>query len=372
MAVTLFYYPATAFMSLSLPIPAEQPGIQWAIDIDNAFDVVDSHTHAPGYGNLVPTAGLNINADLSFASYNATALRSSRYTSQLSTLTLGTDINCVYVVGGNLYYNNGAGQPIQITLGGTINVSAIGSITGLGGTTGSASYSSISSTFTFQSNTNTPAYMNTGPLIIGTNTVSPNTWTITPPAGLSASYTMTLPTATPSSTSFLTMTSGGTLAPSVSLTAGITGSMITNGTITGTQIAPSVVLAGNPTVSGSLAVDGSLAVTGNITALATNNNVVVSNTNAAKNLAIVRAYVGSSGTIINGEGLTAVFNGSNGYTITWTTPFADIPAVAGTIVSTSGEADEFFVNGLVPPTNTGCIILTGVATAFNIIAIGQV
>jgi hypothetical protein len=351
----------TPFMGLEIPIVGVELGPAWAQDLNVALESIDSHTHAPGYGNLVPTAGLNINADLSFASYNATALRSTRYINQLAALSLGTDINCIYVVGGNLYYNNGVGSAIQLTLNGTINVSTIGSITGLGGTTGSASYSAIAGAFTFLSNTNTPAYMNVGPLIIGTNTVSPHTWTITPPAGLAASYTMTLPTSTPSSTSFLTMTSGGTLAPSVSLTAGITGSMMTNGTVTGTQIENSVVLGGSPTVSGSLTVDSSVTATG--FELTSGQGIATSSAVINTPLIIVSGYISNTGAISNNNGiLTAVYD-FGFFELTWTAfpnTVSSIIATPNAISGSAYDATANIVNNVF--TTSSCTIATRISS----------
>lgn len=109
-------------MGMILPVPGSEPGPAWATELITALtSKVDAHNHA-GIGLTLGTSALNINADLPFNTlYNATLLRSTRYVSQASTLVLGTDINCLYSVLGNLYFNNNAGTPVQITNSAAVN-----------------------------------------------------------------------------------------------------------------------------------------------------------------------------------------------------------------------------------------------------------
>jgi len=114
--------PATGIL---IPIVGVDPGPDYAQNISNALSKLANLTHT-GVSNLdgyqIPSAGLNINADVSAQSNNLTALRSVRFTSQSGTLAGSGDIDCVYVDGGNLFYNNGSGTPIQITAGSTLDV----------------------------------------------------------------------------------------------------------------------------------------------------------------------------------------------------------------------------------------------------------
>lgn len=115
----------TPNMQLVLPTPSVQVGPTWAQNLNDALtNRVDTHDHTPSNGVKVPTAGLNINADLSFNSNSATLLRSSSYNNNVTTLP-NTDIRSVYVSSGNLYYNNNTGIPVQITSGSSINVGAL-------------------------------------------------------------------------------------------------------------------------------------------------------------------------------------------------------------------------------------------------------
>jgi hypothetical protein len=71
---------------------------------------------------LIETAALDINADLTFNGFNLDDARSVRMANNGSVLSGGSDVNEVYVVSGNLYYNNAAGTPIQITTQTGLNV----------------------------------------------------------------------------------------------------------------------------------------------------------------------------------------------------------------------------------------------------------
>lgn len=120
---------ATTYMALDLPSVLVTPDPTWATKLNTCLTQIDAHTHeeGAGLGKKVPTAGLNINADLSCGSYNLTALKSTRYTSQAATLSGPSDLNCTYFVSGNLYANDGSGNAIQITAGGTLNSAALAS-----------------------------------------------------------------------------------------------------------------------------------------------------------------------------------------------------------------------------------------------------
>lgn len=110
---------------IQIPTPSVDPGPDYSTNVSNALTTLAHLTHTGAAhldGYQIPSAGLNINADVSFQSNNITSLRSSRYTSQSGTLSGSGDVNCVYVDGGNLFYNNGSGTPIQITSGGALDV----------------------------------------------------------------------------------------------------------------------------------------------------------------------------------------------------------------------------------------------------------
>lgn len=253
--------PITPNMGLVLPTPTVTIGPLYADQNNQAFSVVDSHNHASGNGVPIPSAGISLDGDLPFNSNNATLLRSTRFDNQVSPLSLVSDIRCLYVSGGNLYYNNNIGQQIQITAGAALNATTIGGIGGDYATsTASLYYTSSQQKFTFTSAVNTPASIDAGPLTIRNLTVSSFGITISPPGALSADYGLTLFNALPASTKILTVDNAGNIGAVYDVdnstlevssntiqvkNLGITAAKIANATITTTQIASNTILNGN-------------------------------------------------------------------------------------------------------------------------------
>jgi hypothetical protein len=110
---------------ISVPVPSTEPGPAYATEISNALNTLSNLTHT-GVANLdgyqIPAAGLNINADVSCQSNNLTQIRSARFTSQPVVLSGTGDVGCLYVDGGDLYYNNTNGTAIPITAGSVLAV----------------------------------------------------------------------------------------------------------------------------------------------------------------------------------------------------------------------------------------------------------
>lgn len=193
-------------MNLPVPIVGQDPGPDWANNINNCLTILDAHNHSPGYGVQVTPAGLNINATLPFNDHNLTQVMSVRFQSQGSPLSGGADLECVYVSGVDLFYNDGNGNQVQITSGGGVT-GAAGNITNLT-PPASVVYSSINQTFTFQSAANTPANLDVGYIILRNNVVNSKALTVYPPSAMAANFTLTLPSL-PSVQSFVTLDNTG-------------------------------------------------------------------------------------------------------------------------------------------------------------------
>lgn len=118
-------YITNPITGIKVPTPGSDPGPEYAQFVSNALNTLSALTHT-GVSNLdgyqIPAAGLNINADVSFQSHNATSLRTTRYTEQLTVPSGVGDVGCVYFLGGDLWINNGSGTPVQITAGGAVDV----------------------------------------------------------------------------------------------------------------------------------------------------------------------------------------------------------------------------------------------------------
>lgn len=110
----------TPNLGLVVPTPGQEPGPAYAIDVSDALVKIDGHTHTGASnsdGAMIPAAGLNFNADITAQNHNLTSLRSTRFTNQSGALLGVGDVGCVYERAGDLWYNNAAGVPIQLTAG---------------------------------------------------------------------------------------------------------------------------------------------------------------------------------------------------------------------------------------------------------------
>lgn len=182
----------SSYMALPIPIVTQDPGPQYATDLNTCLTLIDQHNHQTGSGQQITPPGLNINQDLPFGSNNATQLRTARFTAQSGPLaSSGTDIGCVYVASADLYYNDTNGNQVRLTQAGSI-AGAIGSITGLV-PPANVTYNAPSQTFIFQSTTATAANLDAGSIILRDLTSGSSGITLAPPASLPVNYQLTLP-----------------------------------------------------------------------------------------------------------------------------------------------------------------------------------
>jgi len=223
----------TPNMTLNLPVVGVDPGPDWANNVNAALSKVDSHNHTNGQGVPITPAAINVNADLSMNQNNLTNTNTVRFYPVPAAPSSALYNASVYVYGSDLYYRDGAGNNVRITNGGNVTGSP-GTITGLPYGTASANYQSTNGTFQFQSATNTPAALSSGPVSIGTQTTSPNQITLQSPNSLAAAYALTLPAGLPASSSnVVKIDNAGNLSATATTGSG------------------NAVLATNPTISGA-------------------------------------------------------------------------------------------------------------------------
>lgn len=272
----------TTNMNLTLPVVSQTPGPEWASTINSDLSLIDAHDHTSTKGARIPSAALNINANINWSSYSPLQVGYVDFSTQ--TVALTGQPQKVYVVGGDLYYSNGAGTPVQITNGNSV-AGSTGTITGLPSGTASASYIAGTSTFAFASATNTPAKMDVGPTTLRKNTANSVGITIQPSGSIASSWTLTLPAAPPASQSLLTIASNGTVSnatPNSTLTVtssqirvattGITSNelatdavttiKILDGNVTQVKLGPRTINSSSAVVSASTTSTSTVAVSG--------------------------------------------------------------------------------------------------------------
>lgn len=121
----------TPLMGLVLPDVLITLGPQWASDVNDAFSRVDTHDHTTGKGTKVPISAVTINSAIDMQSaYDLINARSLRFVNHSAVLSLPTDIGAIYESGGNLWYNNSTGTPVQITSGAGLAFASLGTIGG--------------------------------------------------------------------------------------------------------------------------------------------------------------------------------------------------------------------------------------------------
>lgn len=196
-------------MMLPVPVVGQDPGPQYAVDVNNCLTIVDGHNHAPGSGVQINPNGLNINSDLTMLNNNLTSAKSVRFQSQASPLSGSFDLGCIYESGVDLFYNDGNGNQIRITQSGGI-AGTPGSISNLT-SPASASYVALTDTFVWQSAANTPANLDAASIILRDLVANSFGLTLSPPASMGADYSLTLPSL-PTTQSIMTLDASGIMS----------------------------------------------------------------------------------------------------------------------------------------------------------------
>lgn len=201
----------TPYMLLTLPVPGLKSGPEYAIQNNEAFERIDSHSHVPGEGLAVPTAGLNIDDDLTFNEFSILELESAQYVSLDDPLDGIEDLRKTYVVDNDLYYTDGDGNVVRLTINGQVNTSGSGNIIGMDGTDASVVYTDLNKTFTFYSDLNIYAYLKIGSLSIGNSDPSPFFVNLSSSLTATEDYELTFPEEGPTADSVITTDSTGQL-----------------------------------------------------------------------------------------------------------------------------------------------------------------
>lgn len=374
----------TPEMNLIQPTVGVNSGLDWENAINANSAIIDGHNHSPGYGVQISPSGININAPLPFNNFQATNLQATVFTTQTSLATL----LAVYTIGNDLYYNDGAGNVIQITSGGSVNATSSGI------SSGTATASFVSSVLVVNAAANTPADIQGGSIRLGNNIPASNFLTLSPPSAMPADFTLVLP-AIPGAQSFLSIDTLGNIAAFAGISGGITGGMIAAATLTGSNVAAATLTGSNVaaatltgsniaanTITGSninistlSGILGSQLVSspafGGVTSTA-GKNVVVSHFNASTNLSILpgaNVVIPAGGGGFSNSGTGWSFSGDTNTgtgTLTWSPNFAATPWVG--MFSPSGTVSFGTPNAVNVAVN---FTINTAGQDFNFLAIGQ-
>jgi hypothetical protein len=287
----------TPNMNLPNPVPGQDPGPDYANNLQSSLNIVDQHNHSAGSGVPINPSGININADLPLNDNNLTAARSVRLIDNITTLSGSSDLSCLYAVGtaGLLYYTDQAGNITQMTIsGGGINATSSGI------SSGTASASFVSSVLVVNAATNTPANIQAASVLIGNNSAGSSYVTLSPVNALGSSYGLILPVI-PAATSFLTLDTSGNIVASESTTGGITTTNLASQAVTNNKLALGLQM--QTSNLGSLASSGAVAM-----------NVATANAFYVVATAAITLTVNVSN-FIDGQAATIMVN-SGGFAVT--------------------------------------------------------
>lgn len=201
-------------MSLVLPTRGAPGSGLWADALDAALALLDAHDHTSGKGARVPTAGINVNADLTFGGlYAPTNLHRLSFAS-VAALAANNKSLFVSSADNELYWRSNAGTNVKMTLNGALNVAAFTG--GIGGDYAAAgaslAFDDSNKRYTFKDGAAAWARLAAGDLrLFETGTTESLFVGLAAPAALAGSYTITMPLAVPGSTSLVSMDSSGVL-----------------------------------------------------------------------------------------------------------------------------------------------------------------
>ncbi len=225
--------------SSTLPTVGVTVGPTYATQINAAIAEIRATVDA-----LVTPAGIEIDDDLSFLSsgtyYGAVDLSHTQYENKTVTLSAAAYPATVFVLNGELYYNDTSSQQVQLTDAGSVNVSSAGGITGAGyGAAGvEVNWDAGTTEYRMRSGSLTNDYGDVKCDDVLFNDGSGNFLRMTA-AAMASDFTVTWPAAVPGSTLPLLMDSSGvisasgTLANLVSFTTSGSGTVGTTLGVTG-------------------------------------------------------------------------------------------------------------------------------------------
>ena len=244
-------------MGLTLPVTGVETGPNWANEILAALNLIDAHDHTTSKGAEIPFSAINVNDDVDMGDNSMINIKSLFFNNQSLPYVENATL---YISGGELYYNNSSGVPLQITIGGALNgvtgSHGIGGDYGNMGCTALVRYLNASGIFEFLASGTVYAPIYASDISIYEGVAGAHKVKLKTVAGLGGDVTITLPSTLPISTLPMSISATGVIT-----SAQIIAAQITNNTITATQIANNTISATqivNKTITAAQIADGSI------------------------------------------------------------------------------------------------------------------
>lgn len=214
----------TTNMNLTKPTVSVDSGPGYATTYNSNMDLLDAHDHTTGKGVKLPSGALNIQSDLSLNGYGITT--ASDFTLQAQGSTTSAKTGRLFAYGVDLYYTDINGNVIRVTQSGGL-AGTPGSIASLA-SPASATWVPGTSSFVWQSGVNIAANLDCRNVILRNNSASSYGLTLSPPSGLAANRTVTLPNIVSSNAMMLSIDANGQMYARVNESVGQQESAVLN------------------------------------------------------------------------------------------------------------------------------------------------
>lgn len=204
-------------MGLIDPTRGELGSGVWHDAIDANTGRIDEHDHTSGKGARVPTAGININADLSFGGLYAPINLHRLTFASITALSSSNKSLFVSSADNELYWRTNSGTNVKLTDGTALNVAAFtGGFGGDYAVSGNADYDAAGVVYTMKEVGGTWARVAASGIRLYEHGTSEALYVAhVAPAALASSYTVTWPDAPPAGDSVVRMSTSGVLSTSL-------------------------------------------------------------------------------------------------------------------------------------------------------------
>lgn len=376
-----------------LRIPTPGVGGDSGADAANAIvvsiDAIDLHDHTEDKGARITSAAININDTLDFNGQAATAVKQIIFSEQGSS---PTDLNSIYSkADGELYYRDDAGNEVQVTAGGSVNVGGTGTLGGVSGAAG-VTYASGSYAWSMVPHDSTNgAYANLNMRDLRLNGGTSGVVAIKPAATI-VSYNLTLPGDAPAANQFLMSDGSGIFSWQNACVNGSSGSAEKLAVWSSATTLKGV----GPLTDGQILIGATSAAPVPATITGTANRITVTNgtnsitlntpqdlhtaANVTFNQATLTTLAGSPTAALGNTTITGTLNVSGNTTLTTMAGTGTRVAYVnssgqftpGVAVATTNTADTVMLRGASGETAMGALTCTSVNTSGGAVTAGVV